>query len=84
MERSASRFGRLSGASLGCGRLWLHCGSFRATLSSYWSWKSDEILWAKARMPYHLILVASVWPAMHQLDRVVEAWASFDSKPLRE
>ena len=25
-----------------------------------------------ARMPYHLILVSSVWPAMHQLDYIVE------------
>ena len=27
---------------------------------------------AEARMPYHLILVSSVWPAMHQLDYIVE------------
>ena len=26
----------------------------------------------EARMPYHLILLASVWPAMHQLDHIVE------------
>ncbi|CAK9067137.1 unnamed protein product, partial [Durusdinium trenchii] len=29
-----------------------------------------------ARMPYHLILLASVWPAMHQLDHIVEECAA--------
>lgn len=30
-----------------------------------------------ARMPYHLILVSSVWPAMHQLDYIVEDCTAF-------